>query len=152
DEPAAEVELEALELAALDLHRQIGDQVVCGHGARRLSSRCIRGSEAVRIAHPNSMEEVGMPIAVGMTDKGATVRQYHQVMEAMGLKPGATSPAGAISHWAAQTDDGVRAVDIWESKEAYEQFAAGQVGPAMREAGITEAPEKRIYEIHNFIR
>jgi hypothetical protein len=70
----------------------------------------------------------------------------------MGLKPGGASPPGAISHWAAKTDDGIRIVDVWESKEAYEQFAAEEIGPHMREAGITGAPERRIYDVHNFYR
>ena len=42
-----------------------------------------------------------MAIAVEMTFKGATLDQYDQVIEAMGLEPGGASPPGAISHWAA---------------------------------------------------
>jgi hypothetical protein len=42
----------------------------------------------------------------------------------MSLTPGGATPSGAISHWVAQTDDGMRVVDVWETREAYDQFAA----------------------------
>ena len=35
-------------------------------------------------------------------------------------------------------------------KEACDQFAAAQIGPFAAEAGITEAPETRVYEVHNY--
>jgi hypothetical protein len=92
-----------------------------------------------------------MAVAVEMSFKGATLDQYDQVIQKMGLTPGGATPPGAISHWVAKTDDGLRVVDVWETKEAYDQFAAEQIGPYSREVGITEAPEMRVYEIHNYL-
>ena len=51
----------------------------------------------------------------------------------------------------AQTDEGFRVVDVWETQEAYDQFAAEQIGPYSAEAGITDAPETRVYEVHNYL-
>jgi hypothetical protein len=92
-----------------------------------------------------------MAVAVEMNFKGATLDQYDQVIQKMGLTPGGATPPGAISHWAAKTDEGLRVVDVWETQEAYDQFAAEQIGPYSSEVGITEAPEMRVYEVHSYL-
>jgi hypothetical protein len=90
-----------------------------------------------------------MPVAVEMSFSGATLAQYDQVIEKMGLTPGGSAPPGAISHWVAKTDDGIRVVDVWETREQYERFAQEQIGPYSQEVGIQNAPETRFYEVHN---
>lgn len=40
----------------------------------------------------------------------------------MGLQDGSTPP-GAIFHWVAKMDTGMRVVDVWESREVFDQFA-----------------------------
>ena len=92
-----------------------------------------------------------MAVAVEMNFAGATLDQYDQIIQKMGLTPGGATPPGAISHWVAQTDEGLRVVDVWETQEAYDQFAAEQIGPYSAEAGITDAPETRVYEVHNYL-
>ena len=92
-----------------------------------------------------------MAVAVEMNFKGATLDQYDKVMQKMGLTPGGATPPGAISHWTAKTDEGLRVVDVWETKEAYDKFAAEQIGPYMSEAGFTGAPEMRVYEVHSYL-
>ena len=59
-----------------------------------------------------------------MNFRGATIEQYDEILGKMGLTPGGSTPAGAISHWVAKTDDGMRVVDVWETREAYDQYAA----------------------------
>ena len=90
-----------------------------------------------------------MPVAVEMNFRGATLDQYDQVIKKMGLTPGGPVPPGAISHWVAKTEDGIRVVDVWETKEGFEHFAETQIGPYTREAGFEEAPETRFYDVHN---
>jgi hypothetical protein len=97
------------------------------------------------------MKEVLVAVAVEMSFKGATLDQYDQVIQKMGLTPGGATPPGAISHWVAKTDEGIRVVDVWETQEAYDQFAAEQIGTFSAEAGITEAPEMRVYEVHSYL-
>ena len=90
-----------------------------------------------------------MAVAIEMLFRGATLDQYDQVVEKMGLTPGGATPPGAISHWVAEVDDGLHIVDVWDSREAYDQFAQEKIGPYSAEAGITDPPETRFYEVHN---
>ena len=92
-----------------------------------------------------------MAVAIEMNFKGATLDQYDQVIELMGLTPRGSTPPRAISHWVAQTDDGIRVVDVWETKEDYEHFAQEQIGPYSQQAGFTEPPEVEYTEVHNYL-
>ena len=67
----------------------------------------------------------------------------------MGLDQGDTSPEGAVFHWVAATDDGLIVVDVWESDEQFNQFAAEQIGPFTAQVGIEEPPTITRYEVHN---
>ena len=53
-----------------------------------------------------------MPVAIIMDFKDATLDQYDQVLEKMGLSPGGSGPPGALFHWATKTDNGFRVVDV----------------------------------------
>ena len=90
-------------------------------------------------------------VAVEMNFAGATLAQYDQVIQKMGLTTGGATPPGAISHWIAKTDDGLRVVDVWESREQFDRYAEEKIGPYTREVGFTEAPETRFYEVHNYL-
>ena len=92
-----------------------------------------------------------MAVAVDMSFRGATLDQYDQVIQKMGLRQGGEMPPGGISHFVTKTDDGMRVVDVWESKEAFERFAQEQIGPYTREVGIEEEPEIRFYDVHNYL-
>jgi hypothetical protein len=90
-----------------------------------------------------------MAVAYEMRFEGATLEQYDRVMELMGLDQGDTSPDGAVFHWAAATDDGIIVVDVWESDEQFDQFAAEKIGPFSAQVGITAEPLITRYEVHN---
>jgi hypothetical protein len=92
-----------------------------------------------------------MPVAVEMNFRGATLDQYDEVISKMDLRPGGPVPEGAIFHWVAKTDDGIRVVDVWETRERYEQYARDQIGPFTREAGIEGPPETTFYDVHNHL-
>jgi hypothetical protein len=51
----------------------------------------------------------------------------------------------------AKTDDGLRVVDVWETREDFERYAEEKIGPYTREVGFTEAPETRFYDVHNHL-
>ena len=91
-----------------------------------------------------------MPVGIEMNFKGATLEQYDKVIELMGLTSG-NIPPGAISHWTAGTDDGIRVVDVWESREVFDRFAQEQIGPFSQQAGITEQPEMTYRDVHNHL-
>jgi len=90
-------------------------------------------------------------VAVDMKFRGATLDQYDQILEKMGLYAGGPMPPGGISHWCAETDDGLHIVDVWESAETFNKFAEEQIGPYSREVGITEQPEISFCEVHNYL-
>lgn len=92
-----------------------------------------------------------MAVAVEMNFSGATLGQYDQVLEKMGFTPGGSGPPGAIFHWVAKTDDGMRVVDVWETKEQYERFAQEKIGPYSKEVGIEGMPGTRFYDVHNHL-
>jgi hypothetical protein len=94
---------------------------------------------------------IRVAVAVEQNFSGATIDQYDQIIRKMGLEPGGATPPGAISHWVAKTEDGMRVVDVWESQEAFERFAQEKIGPYSREVGIEREPEMRIYEVHNYL-
>ena len=82
-----------------------------------------------------------MSVAVELNFRGTTLDQYDQVIEAMGFTPGGPGGPGGLSHWVTKTDDGFRAVDVWESREHYERFAQEKIGPLSQQAGFAGPPE-----------
>ena len=92
-----------------------------------------------------------MPVAVEMNFGGATLDQYDQVLEKMGLTPGGSVPPGAISHWVAKTDDGIRVVDVWETRDKFERYAQEKIVPYSKEAGFPGEPETRFYDVHSYL-
>jgi hypothetical protein len=86
-------------------------------------------------------------VAIIMDFEGS-LDQYDQVIEKMGLQDGSTPP-GAIFHWVAKTDTGMRVVDVWESRDVFEQFAQEQIGPYTAEVGIEGPPAMTFYDVHN---
>ena len=91
-----------------------------------------------------------MAIAVQLDFEGATLDQYDEVCQLMGLTPKGPGPAGAISHFATMTGSGLRVVDVWESREQFDQFAQEQIGPYSAKVGITAQPEMQFFEVHNY--
>jgi hypothetical protein len=91
-----------------------------------------------------------MAVAMVMDFEGATLDQYDQVIEKMGLSPRGAGAPGSLSHWVTQTDRGIRVTDVWETREQFERFAAEQIGPFTAEVGITDPPAITFHEVHNY--
>ena len=93
-----------------------------------------------------------MAFAIEMDFKGATLEQYDEVMQLMSLDDGTRElPPGALFHWVGKTDDGIRVVDVWETKEDYERFAQEQIGPYSQQAGFAGPPEITYHDVHNYL-
>ncbi len=92
-----------------------------------------------------------MAVAVEMDFTGATIEQYDEVIAKMGFSRGGKGAPRGLFHWVAQTDDGIRVVDVWESKVDFERFADEQIGPYTQEVGIPAPPEIRFREVHNYL-
>lgn len=95
-----------------------------------------------------------MAIARVFDGKGWTVEQYDQLLQQMidqlGLEPGQAAP-GVLFHWAAATEGGVRAVDVYESREAADRLVAESIGPIASQMALP-LPDITEYELHNFLR
>jgi hypothetical protein len=91
-----------------------------------------------------------MPVAIIMDFPGGTLEQYDEVITKMGLEDGATPP-GAIFHWVTVTDDGLRVVDVWETREVFDKFAQEQIGPYTQEVGIPGPPQMTYHDVHNHL-
>lgn len=91
-----------------------------------------------------------MVVAVQMDFDGATLEQYDEVCQRMGLTPVGPGPAGAISHFATLTDSGLRVVDVWETKEQFDTFAQEQIGPLTQAVGFSGPPQMQFFDVHNY--
>ena len=87
-------------------------------------------------------------MAVMMTAEvpGATPEQYRQINEALAITPD-SPPDGLISHIAAQSGDGIRIVDVWESEQAFNTFIQGAL-PTMQQLGIPPF-EPEMFPVHS---
>jgi hypothetical protein len=97
-------------------------------------------------------------MAVGMllAGPGVTEESYKQLTEAMfGNFPMSKeqSPDGLIIHSAGQSDQGFYVYDIWESKEHFQRFLDGKLGPAMHKLGAdaAEAPTPQFFGIDTLV-
>ena len=91
-----------------------------------------------------------MAVAVQMDFEGATLDQYDEICKLMGLTPKGPGPKGAISHFCAKTDSGMRVVDVWESQEQFDAFAQEQIGPFSAQVGLPNPPVMETFEVHNY--
>jgi hypothetical protein len=88
-----------------------------------------------------------MAVGLIMDFKDATLDQYDEVIEKMEL--GGKVPPGALFHWCAGTDDGIRVVDVWEDRAKFDKFAEEKIGPITQEVGIPNPPEITEFPAHN---
>ena len=80
----------------------------------------------------------------------ASVDMYDAIYSEMGIFPG-NLPQGMIAHYAAPTDNGMLIFDVWESKQDFEDFAAGYLAPAMEKVleGTTPGIRPTVAELYN---
>jgi hypothetical protein len=92
-------------------------------------------------------------MAVGVIQNldGATLEQYDQILEKMGFTAGGRHLPGCLFHWVSKTDDGLRVIDVWESREQFDRFAEEQIGPFSEEVGFPNPPETTFYDVHNYL-
>ena len=69
-----------------------------------------------------------------LAGEAITRDSYRQLSEAMFTAfpmPEGDAPDGLILHTAGESDQGWYVYDVWESKEHFQRFVEGQLGPAM---------------------
>ena len=97
-----------------------------------------------------------MAIGLVMTFDGVTKEHYESVMGPHGLdlkSPEHTTggddwPTGILAHWAGPTPTGWCVVDVWESQQAFDDFFAARLGPAMQKHDVPQ-PNVTPFEVYN---
>lgn len=88
-----------------------------------------------------------MPISATYNVKGGTLAQYDKIIQ--GLAELSAAPGG-LAHIATATPDGFLVCDIWESQEAFDNFAPN-LGPHAEAAGIGDRAAPFLGHVENLI-
>ena len=79
---------------------------------------------------------------------GLTPEEYRAVLDQMGVE---TRPAAGIYlHLTTPTDFGYRIVEVWDSKEGFDEFLQTRLAPATKALGIDRKTGISITPLHNF--
>lgn len=89
------------------------------------------------------------PIAVVM-DYAASLAQYDQVIEMMGMVHEGPAPEGCLFHWAAAVGGGVRITDVWQDRQTFDDFAQHRIQPYSESAGVPAPRSVIFYDVHNY--
>ena len=85
---------------------------------------------------------------------GATQEQYDAAIEAVHGGPGAENlPEGQLVHAAGATEGGWTIFAVHDSKETWERFRDGVLGPKLGagiEGGPEGPPDEKAYELYSF--
>jgi hypothetical protein len=92
-----------------------------------------------------------MAVAI-IVDMDATLEEYDAVNAK--IDPVASPPDGLIVHVGTVTDSGIRAIDVWESEEAFNDFRDNRLGPAIGEVMGERAtePNVQVLEVHDLVQ
>lgn len=94
-----------------------------------------------------------MAVARVFEGKGWTAEQYDELIAKLvaelGLAPGKAAP-GVLFHWSTTTDEGMRAIDVYESRAAADRLVQDSIGPIAASLGLP-LPEVTEYEVHNLL-
>jgi hypothetical protein len=84
-----------------------------------------------------------MPYAF-VQDVASSWEQYERFAAAL-VEP---APPGLILHVAGPTDEGFRIIALWESEEAWQDFRAGRLAPAIAALGGPSRPAPTFRDLH----
>lgn len=89
-----------------------------------------------------------MAVAIQVDYEGGTLAQYDDVTEKLLPQLPEGGAGGALYHWCAATDSGIRIVDVWESKADFDAFYTELLRPITVALGLPE-PTISVLELHN---
>jgi hypothetical protein len=92
-----------------------------------------------------------MAVAVILDIEGGTLEKYDQGIEKLGFTKGGQGSPDCLFHWVTTSEDGIRVVDVWSSREAWERFAQEKIGPMSQEVGLPAPSRTRFCEVHNYL-
>ena len=79
---------------------------------------------------------------------GLTPEEYRAVLDQMDVE--ARPAAGIYLHLTTPTDFGYRIVEVWDSKEGFDEFLQTRLAPATKALGIDRKTVISITPLHNF--
>lgn len=85
--------------------------------------------------------------------EGGTQEQYEAVNAEMGVMD--SPPEGLVFHAAGPMGDDWSVIDFWESREHFDRFLEGRLGPAIEalgDRGPQSPPEIKEFPVHNFLK
>jgi len=94
-----------------------------------------------------------MAIGLWINFADGTQEQYDAVNEQMGVEE--NPPEGLVFHAAGPIGGGWDVIDFWESREHFDRFFEGRLGPAIQELGDRAPqgePNIKEFPVHNFIK
>ena len=95
-----------------------------------------------------------MAIARVFDGRGWTPEQFDtlnaKLIERLNLAPGQSAP-GVLFHWSTKTDDGMRVVDVYESRQAADELAQQHIAPLATDLGMS-FPEITEHEVYAYLR
>jgi hypothetical protein len=75
--------------------------------------------------------------------EGFDKADYEKVNSVLGIDMNSGDgdwPAGLLTHSAGRTDKGWTVVEVWESREAQDNFMKSRLGAALQQAGVDRPP------------
>jgi hypothetical protein len=98
-----------------------------------------------------------MAVAIRTTNfpEAAGTQMYDGVQAELGLAD--DPPVGLIFHWAGEVDGKWTVMDVWDSREAYDNFREARLFPAIQKvSGMDPAggPQPTVSEfaVHNYLK
>ena len=74
-----------------------------------------------------------MAIAIEWSTRGptGTAAKYDELLAKLNVNPGGPHPgAGCLFHWVRVGPDGLHGVDVWDTQQHFDDFAANVLGPS----------------------
>lgn len=89
-------------------------------------------------------------MATGMLSEipGGTQKQYDAIMKDLDIA--GNWPNGLLFHCASAMDNGWRVIDVWESRQAFEQFLHDRLMPIAQRHGLPPF-EPKYFDVHNLL-
>ena len=92
-----------------------------------------------------------MAIAIQIDIPSVSLERYDEAVEIAGFLPGGPLPPGALFHWVAEATDGIRIVNVWETRDQFDHFAERQA-EIIKEIGVDlNSIEVKFFEVHNYL-
>ncbi len=90
-------------------------------------------------------------IGVILDFPGGTLEQHDEAVKRMGFEPGGPAQPDCLFHWVAKTDTGIRVVDVWTSRDAFDRALNQDFGPPANDLQMPD-PEISSYDVHAYLR